>query len=564
MTLESLHPALIFFAGALLLLVLPARLRLLVGLLTPVLGLLPLLFLEHGTDLQFGLFDYTLSPLRVDRLSLLFGYLFHIAAFIGVVYSLHVKDRVQQVAALAYAGSALLAVFAGDLITLFAAWELLALTSVFLVWARRTERSFRSGLRYLIWNVLSGVILLAGILAYSHQTGSIAFERMTLDGFGTWAIFLAFGIKCGFPLLHTWLTDAYPASTPTGTVFLSAFTTKTAVYALARGFPGTEELIYIGALMTAFPIFYAVIENDLRRVLSYSMINQIGFMVVGIGLGTELALNGAVSHAFNDVIFKGLLFMSMGAVLHVTGKINGSELGGLYKTMPRTTILCLVGAASISAFPLFSGFVSKSMVMAAALEQGHDWLWLVLLFASAGVLEHAGIKIPYFAFFAHDSGIRAKEPPRNMLVAMSIAALLCILIGSFPDTLYALLPYPVEFVPYTLTHCVTQVQLLCFAALGVVVLIRTGIYPPELRSINLDFEWTYRRLGAGVWRVAWPAGLAAYQLGLALLRAVVDVFIALIHELVGRRGALARTLPIGISALFAALMLAVFLLVYIF
>ena len=564
MTLESLHPALIFFIGALLLLVLPVRWRLLIGLLTPVASLFTLLSFEHGTLLQFGLFDYQLAPLRVDRLSLLFGYLFHIAAFIGVVYSLHVKDRVQQVSALMYAGSALLAVFAGDLITLFVAWELLAVTSVFLVWARRTEAALRAGLRYLIWNVLSGVVLLAGILAYSHQTGSIAFEQMTLDGFGTWAIFLAFGIKCGFPLFHTWLTDAYPAATPTGTVFLCAFTTKTAVYALARGFPGTEELIYIGAVMTAFPIFYAVIENDLRRVLSYSMINQIGFMVVGIGLGTELAINGAVSHAFNDVIFKGLLFMSMGAVLHVTGKINGSELGGLYKTMPKTTILCLVGAASISAFPLFSGFVSKSMVMSAALEQGHDWLWLILLFASAGVLEHAGIKIPYFAFFAHDSGIRAKEPPRNMLIAMSIAALLCVLIGSFPGYLYALLPHPVNYVPYTMSHCLTQIQLLCFAALGVVVLIRTGLYPPELRSINLDFEWTYRRLGATVWRTTWSGALVSYQLGGALLKAALDVCVAVVSVFLGQRGVFARTLPIGVSALFAALMLAIFLLVYIF
>ena len=563
MTLDSIHPACFFFAGAIGLALAPSRLRGPIGLLTPLVSLLCLLSFDEGVFFRFELFDYTLTGMRVDRLSLLFGYLFHIAAFIGVVYSLHVKDRVQQVSALMYAGSALIAVFAGDLITLFVAWELLAITSVFLIFARRTDAAIRSGMRYLIWNVLSGVILLAGVLIYSHETGSIAFERIELGGVGTWAIFIAFGIKCGFPLFHTWLTDAYPAATPTGTVFLSAFTTKTAVYALARGFPGTEELIYIGALMTAFPIFYAVIENDLRRVLSYSMINQIGFMVVGIGIGTELALNGAVSHAFNDVIFKGLLFMSMGAVLHVTGKVNGSELGGLYKTMPKTTILCLVGAASISAVPLFSGFVSKSMVMAAALEQGHDWLWLILLFASAGVLEHAGIKIPYFAFFAHDSGIRAKEPPRNMLIAMTISALLCIFIGSYPGYLYSLLPHPVDYVPYTLTHCVTQVQLLCFAGLAVVVLIRSGIYPPEMRSVNLDFEWVYRRLGYRTARFVGGGGLMVYQAFLILPRALLDGCISLLRRHLGPAGLFARTLPIGVSALFAALMLAIFLLVYI-
>jgi len=264
-------------------------------------------------------------------------------------------------------------------------WELLAFTSVFLIWARRTQRSYDAGMRYLIIQVLSGVILLAGTLFYAAEHGTLEFGHIGLEGVAGWLIFIAFGIKCAFPMAHNWLTDAYPEATVTGTVFLSAFTTKVAVYALARGYPGTELLVYIGAAMTCFPIFFAVIENDLRRVLAYSLINQEGFMVVGIGIGTALAINGAVSHAFNDVIFKGLLFMSMGAVLHMTGRINVSDLGGLYKTMPKTTVLCIVGAASISAFPLFSGFVSKSMVMSAALQEGYDWIWLMLLFASAGV-----------------------------------------------------------------------------------------------------------------------------------------------------------------------------------
>jgi multicomponent Na+:H+ antiporter subunit D len=265
------------------------------------------------------------------------------------------------------------------------------------------------------------------------------------------------------------------------------------VYCLARGYPGTELLIYIGATMTCFPIFYAVIENDLRRVLAYSMVNQIGFMVVGIGIGTELALNGAVSHAFNDVIFKGLLMMSMGAVLHMTGRMNGSDLGGLYKSMPITTTFCIVGAASISAFPLFSGFVSKSMVMAAALETGHTWVWLALLFASAGVFHHAGIKIPYFAFFAHDSGIRTTEPPTNMLIAMGIAAVLCIGIGTYPWWLYSLLPFGTDYNPFDSTHVIAQMQLLFFSALAFAWLNLSGRYPPELPSVNIDIEWIYRR-----------------------------------------------------------------------
>lgn len=498
MWMTELPPFVPFFVAALLAVITRGRLRNLILLATPVLGGLHLWFeVAPGMLATVSLMDFELSLMRADRLSLLFGYLFHLAAFIAAIFAWHVRDTTQSVASLVYAGSALGAVFAGDLVTLFIFWELLAVSSVFLIWARGSERAIRSGMRYLVFQVTSGVLLLAGAVVHYQQTGSLAFDFIGLQGIGGWLIFIAFGIKCAFPLLHNWLTDAYPEATPTGTVFLSAFTTKVAVYALARGFPGTELLVYIGAVMTCFPIFYAVIENDLRRVLAYSMINQLGFMVCGVGIGTALALNGAVAHAFNDVLFKGLLFMTMGAVLYRAGNTNGSDLGGLYKSMPKTAALCIVGACSISAFPLFSGFVSKSMVMAAMIEQGYDYLWLMLLFASAGVFHHAGIKIPYFAFFAHDSGIRTREAPLNMLIAMSIAAILCIFIGSQPQLLYTLLPWQVDYWPYDTTHVLSQLQLLFFSALAFVWLNKQGLYPPELHAVNIDVEWLYRKLLPG-------------------------------------------------------------------
>jgi multicomponent Na+:H+ antiporter subunit D len=559
--LLDLPPFIPFFVAALLVPFLRGWPRAILLLAVPILGGLNLIGAAEGVHLRTTLLGYELTPFRVDRLSLLFGYLFHIAAFIGNLFALHLKreDRasLQHVAALLYAGSGLGVVFAGDLITLFVFWEILALASVFLIWARPGERALRSGLRYLAFNITSGLLLLCGALLYSARTGSVEFGLIGLDGIDSWLILLAFGIKAGFPLLHTWITDSYPEATATGTVFLSAFTTKAAVYALARAFPGTELLIYVGVVMTCFPIFYAVIENNLRRVLAYSMINQVGFMVVGIGLGTELALNGAVSHAFNDVIFKGLLFMSMGAVLHMTGRIHGSDLGGLYKSMPITTVLCIVGAASISAFPLFSGFVSKSMVMTAAIEEGHTWIWLALLFASAGVLEHAGIKIPFFAFFAHDSGIRTTEPPRNMLLAMGIAAVLCIAIGSYPDMLYNLLPWTVTYEPYDLTHVLTQMQLLLFAILGVVWLMRSGIYPPELRSTNVDSDWLYRRLGPGVVRFV---GTNVRAADAALRRSVVGGVEGIVNSAVRVHGPFARSWPVGSMVFWVAVMLVAYLL----
>lgn len=494
--MSELPPFLLFFIAAGLVAVTRGLPRQLILLATPVVtGLHLWQGINLGTDVAYSLMSYELTVMRADKLSLLFGYLFCIASFFAGIYSLHVKDTKQHVAGLVYAGSALGAVFSGDLITLFIFWELLAISSVFLIWVRGTERALKAGIRYLVYQVLSGVLLLAGALVYYHDTGSLAFDHIGLEtGVAGWLIFIAFGIKSAFPFLHSWLTDGYPEATVTGTVLLSAFTTKVAVYSLARGFAGEEILIYIGVTMACFPIFYAVIENDLRRVLAYSLINQVGFMVTGIGIGTALALNGAVAHAFSDVIFKGLLFMSMGAVLYRTGNINGSDLGGLYKSMPKTTLLCIIGALSISAFPLFSGFVSKSMVMTALMQEDHGYFWLLMLFASAGVFHHAGIKIPYFAFFHHDSGIRTEEAPRNMLVAMSVAAALCIFIGTQPQYLYALLPWEVEYWPYDLTHVLAQMQLLFFSALAFVWLNKQGLYPPELHSVNLDAEWFYRRL----------------------------------------------------------------------
>jgi multicomponent Na+:H+ antiporter subunit D len=346
------------------------------------------------------------------------------------------------------------------MITLFIFWELTAISSVFLIWARRGEKAYHVGMRYLIVQVTSGLLLLAGVIVRARETGDIRFDFLGLTDLGTGLIFVGFGIKCAFPLLHNWLQDAYPEATVAGTVFLSAFTTKLAVYALARGFPGTEFLVWIGAAMTAFPIFYAVIENDLPRVLAYSLNNQLGFMVVGIGIGTEMALNGTAAHAFTHIIYKALLFMSMGAVLYRTGTINGSDLGGLYKSMPYTTVFCLIGAASISAFPLFSGFISKSLIITQTANQSYVFAWWVLIFASAGVFHHSGIKIPFFAFFAHDSGIRCKEAPVNMLLAMGVAAFLCVALGAFPAPLYHLLPFRVDFEPYTASHVITQLQLL--------------------------------------------------------------------------------------------------------
>ena len=562
MTITELSPGLTLIVGSLLIPLLRGRARSVYMVLLPLLGLLHLAMLSSG---EFGVLDFIgqrLVTLRVDRWSMLFGWIFMIAALISAIYALHLRSPLQATAGFAYAGSAIGAVFAGDLITLFIFWELTAVTSVLLVWAGGTVSAYRAGMRYFVVQITSGMLLFFGAVIQYRATGSLAFDHIGLDAPGGWLFFIAFGIKCAFPLLHTWLQDAYPEASEVGTVFLSAFTTKLAVYALARGFAGTELLIPIGAVMTAFPIFFAVIENDLRKVLAYSLNNQLGFMVVGIGIGTELSLNGTAAHAFTHIIYKALLFMSMGAVLYRAGTVKGSELGGLYKSMPLTTVFCIIGAASISGFPLFSGFVSKSMILSAAGQGAYLMTWVTLLFASAGVFHHSGIKIPYFAFFGHDSGKRCKEAPANMLVAMAIAAVLCVGIGVMPGPLYAMLPYPVVFEPYTTSHVLAQLQLLMFSALAFSVLMWTRVYPPELRAINLDFDWFWRVVLASAWRLGSNYWLALRAGTARVLGAKYFACFTLISRHRQADGLLIRSWPTRSMAMWVMVMLLAYLLVY--
>jgi multicomponent Na+:H+ antiporter subunit D len=491
--MTSVPPAAILIFGAFLLPFLKGKAKSAYSLLLPILAFLSLLNLPDGTSCVYHFLDYDLVFCRVDRLSTIFGYIFILISFIGNLYSLHVKKEGERVTASIYAGGALGVVFAGDLISLFIFWEIMAFAATFIIWYGGREDSINAGFRYILMHVFGGLCLLGGIVVKVVTTGSTEFGYMGLDGIASALVFLGFIINAAVPPFHRWLPDAYPQASVTGAVFLSAFTTKSSVYVLARAFPGTEILIILGAIMTVYPIFYAVLENDIRGVLSYSLINQVGFMLVGIGIGTQLSINGAAAHAFCHILYKALLFMSAGSVLHMTGKIRCTDLGGLYKTMPLTAVFCMVGAASISAFPLFSGFVSKSMIVTAA-GLGHLVLvWFLLQFASAGVFHHAGIKVPFFTFFSHDSGLRASDPPRHMTLAMGITAFLCIFIGIFPGPLYSILPYPVDYVPYTADHVLSQLQLLMFAALAFTLLILSGYYPPEIRAINLDADWFYRK-----------------------------------------------------------------------
>jgi len=510
---------------------------------------------HFGGQLIFG--PVELTTLRIDKLSVVWGYLFCLAGIINGIYALHEKCRMTDSSALIYTGAAIAGVLSGDMITLFIMWELTAISSVFLIW-KGGDHAYAAGVRYLAIHVLSGVMLLAGAILHAEANGGdFMFNEIGLESPGGWLMLLAMGIKVGFPGLHMWMQDAYPKASITGTVILASFTTKFAVYALARGFAGEEILIWVGAIMTCFPVFFAVVENDLRRVLAYSLNNQLGFMVCGIGIGTSLALNGVVGQVFVHVIFKGLLFMSIGAVMYRTGTAKASELGGLFRSMPYTAIFCLIGAASIAAVPLFAAFVTKAMILAAAVYDYHYIPFLMMLFASAGVMEHSGIKVPHFTFFAHDSGRRVKEAPWNMLAAMGIAAFLCIYLawpwGGFQN-LYALMPFEMDkpYKPYTVDHVVFQMQLLFAAIFAFTLLKRFKLYPAERRAEILDLDWTYRKMGLGV--ATWTSAMWD-RLSVSTGRVKTRVLGAAgrkLYQAFSPAGAASEATPSGLAAIMTA------------
>jgi len=523
MTLEWLHPGLLLIVGAWVLPLLKGKVKRAAMLVLPAAALIDCFVMRPGI---YGVTNFLGQQVvfgRVDRLSLVFSYVFSIMGFIGMLYALHVKDDSQHVAALTYVGSALGVTFAGDFLSLYVFWELMALSSSLLVLLRRETSAVAAGFRYLLVHIFGGLLLLAGIVLHWSQTGSLAFGDMgAYSGGLAWTMILsAFLLNAAVPPLGAWLPDAYPEATVTGAVFMTAFTTKSAVYVLLRGFAGTEVLVWLGAVMAVYGVVYAVLENDARRLLAYHIISQVGYMVCGVGIGTALARNGATAHAFAHILYKALLFMGAGAVLQTTGLRKLSEMGGLYRTMPITLGLYMIGAFAISAVPLFSGFVSKSMVVAAAGEDHRAVIFLMLTLASSGTFLHTGLKLPYYMFFGKDRGISGKEPPGNMLVAMGLAAAACILIGVFPGLLYERLPNPVDFIPYTLQHVTSTLGMLAFTAWGFFLLLK---HLDPVPTVSLDTDWFYRR-GASALGMLVRGPLARLEYG----------FVGEIYEFIVRR-----------------------------
>lgn len=498
-----LHPALILIAGALLIPFIKDPFRKIFLVTIPFLTLADVLLINSNQGV-FGqvLFMERWSLIfgRVDNLSTVFALIMAAMAVIGTIYSLHIKETWQHLAAWFYVAGSLGVIYSGDYLSLFLFWEMMAFASTFLIWFNKQKGATAAGFRYLLVHTFGGVILLLGFVLKYHATGDLAFELLDENNtqLYTWLIMIGLMLNAAVVPFHSWLPDAYSKASITGSVFMCAFTTKTAVYTLARGFAGFDILIILGVVMAFYGIIYALMENDIRRLLGWEIVSQVGYMVAGVGIGTALAINGTCAHALAHILYKSLLFMGAGAIIHATGKSKLTELGGLYRKMPATLIFMLIGCISVSAFPFFSGFVSKSMIISASFNEHLVYTGFLLTMVSAGTFLAAGLRLPYLLFFKTSENAevtlnQAEDPPLNMQMAMFIAAMLCFGIGIFYPVLYAILPNQgVDYHPYSGYHLSETLQLLFFTAVAFYFL-KDNL--PARNRIALDLDWFYRKGG---------------------------------------------------------------------
>lgn len=461
-----------------------------IGMLSIISSMLCLLVVSDSQILKYKIMSFDNVFYEISDLSFLFCVVFLIIGLFGKIFSFYRENSNEKGYVLLYIASALGVILSGDFLTLYVFWEAMAITSTFVIWSTRNQLSLDSGNRYIILHLIGGLILLIGLIGLYGQTYNLTIREISLNTWYSWFILIGLLLNAGAPPFSQWIPDAYPEGSYSSSVFLSAYTTKTSVYVLIVTFAGNSMLIYVGIYMILYGIVYALLENDIRRILSYSIVNQVGFMIVGIGIGTELAINGTSAHAFSHIIYKGLLLMSAGSVLYVTGKRKCTDVGGLYKTMPITAACGIIGAFAISAFPFTSGFISKSMIVESSYIEGLEIIWYFLLIGSAGVFLHAGIKFPWFVFFHRDKKLEATDPPIFMTIPMVSLSFLCIILGIFPNLLYALLPYSVDYVPYTGNHVVSQLHLLLFSGLAFFMALK---YLERTLTITLDIDYLYRR-----------------------------------------------------------------------
>ncbi|WP_281193950.1 Na(+)/H(+) antiporter subunit D [Halorubrum sp. F4] len=503
--LTAIPPYLVVAVASLLVLALPRAIGHGLGALATAFVFAQAVLLDDGgtgAHLATTFLEFDVVFFNVDGFSLLMGVVVGFLATAAVLYA-YGSDAPKWVTSLAliYVATTIGTIYAGDWLTLVFFWELMAVTSTLLVW-QYGGAAVRAGYRYALFHGTGGTILLAAVVVHFANAGTFLFSATSgIDPAATLLAAIGIGINCGFIFLHSWLPDTYPRPHVAASVFLSVFTTKTAVYVMYRAFPeGGMWLAYLGGFMAVYGAFFALLQYDPRRLLSYHIQAQVGYMLAGLGLATyvgEFAVTGGFAHLFNNVLYKSLLFMAVGVVIYRTGLEDIREMGGLWRVMPVTFLVYVVGAASITAVPGFNGFISKGMVIDSAHEVhnyelllGEGLLWWLLILGGVGTFM-SFIKLGYYVFFHGSASISPDDATPFQTAGMLLAAGACVFFGT-PLTygyLVELMPFTEvvkpELHPYSTSHLTESAALLVAGFVGFFALKRPlGWLAHHMRDVD--------------------------------------------------------------------------------
>ncbi len=508
---SSIHPGIFLIFAGIITAAVPKKVRRVLLVLCPAAALLAALCIPVGIQLVFSFAgNYNFVYLQLTQQNYIFLVVFAMTALVNGIYAAQNDSRLEAFASMGYAGSALGVTLAGDWLTLLLFWELMAVTSLFLIWGQKRKEATAAGFRYILMHMFGGSLLLFGI-ALETAKGNYLIANLTAGPHDAafWLIFAGVAVNAAFVPLHAWVPDAYPQSSVTGGNYLCAFTTKVAILCLARVFAGFDFLLIAGLIMIFYGAIFALMENDMRRLLSYHIISQLGYMVTDLSFQGTTAVSAAGALAAGNVIYKSLLFMCAGAVMYATGKRKISELGGLARKMPLTCVVFFIAAFSIAGAPPFAGFTLKSLSILTAQEAGnHLVVWLMVAGNILTVMSIA-FKMGYFVFFGKErADVEVGRVPLNMKIAMLIGAANCIWIGFLPQFVYRrFMPYPVDYHPYHLGHILEYVMLITS------VLIAFLMYLDKMAphdTITLDVDWFLRRpFKRAVYAISW--GVCALQ-----------------------------------------------------
>lgn len=553
--LDGIAPGFLLIAAGLLIPVLPRMLRPVIAVLAPLAGLFHLLALPTGPHGTFEMLGITIATINVSETGFALGIAMLVAGTLAGVFNWHERAGLPVSAGLVYVGCAVGAVLAGDLPSFFLFFELASVSAAFLVWAGGTERSLGAGMRFAVANILAGVLLLEAFLLTYKATGSVGFFTGDLGTSAGIYLILALGLKAAFPVLHAWLTDAYPESTPGGTVLLSVFGITTAIYALSRFLPGEDLLRLIGPIMIAFPVLLALLANDLRRTLCYGIISQAGLAVTAIGIGTPEALSAATVLMIANIFGFLVLFMAIGAVLYRTGTASAAALGGLAATMPLTTGFAVLGGLSVAGLPVLAGGTAVPYLMTAIWADGGPVVAALALFGVAGVWAHAGLRVPATAFFGEKRtpGLKTEEAPVHMRFAMLLGIAACIAVGT--------MPYWGGSATFELAGLILHLEVLAFALLVFLAARAWGLLPREEPSALIDVDWLYRKLGPQIVGVVMSVTSAAYTAWQNFISSRINNGFRAMFAAAGPQTNIASTWGTGLGVLWVAILLVVMLLV---